>query len=47
VINHGMLQPKSLAQVTMEEFKLSYEVNVFSYLAVVRGATGLLRTIKV
>ena len=35
VINHGVLAPNKLSNVTIEEFKQVYDVNVFSYLATV------------
>lgn len=37
IINHGVLAPKKLADVSLEEFKEVYDVNVFSYLATVRN----------
>jgi NAD(P)-dependent dehydrogenase (short-subunit alcohol dehydrogenase family) len=35
VINHSVLDPKKLADVTPENFKYVYDVNVFSCFAVV------------
>ena len=37
VINHGVLLTKLTADMTMEEFRYSYDVNVFSCLAMVSG----------
>lgn len=38
IINHGVLAPKKLADVSLDEFKEVYNVNVFSYLATVRNS---------
>ncbi len=35
VINHGVLNPGKLSDVSLEEFRHVYDVNVFSYLAIV------------
>ena len=35
VINHGVLNAKKLASSSLEEVKYVYDVNVFSYLAMV------------
>jgi len=43
VINHGVLAPKKLADVTLEEFKEVYDVNVFSYLATAKAALAELK----
>ncbi len=40
VINHGILEPKKVADVSLEEFRRVYDVNVLSCFAVVRLATS-------
>lgn len=36
VLNHGVLNPKKIGDASVEDFKVVYDVNVFSCLAVVR-----------
>jgi NAD(P)-dependent dehydrogenase (short-subunit alcohol dehydrogenase family) len=37
ILNHGTLAPKRLADSTVDEFKRVYDINVFSYLTLVRS----------
>ncbi|KAM0521829.1 hypothetical protein ACHAPE_002391 [Trichoderma viride] len=38
VINHGMLEPKRFADESVEDTKLFYDVNLFSYIAMARAS---------
>ncbi len=40
VINHGILEPNKVADVSLEEFRRVYDINVLSCFAVVRRTTS-------
>lgn len=44
VINHGILSPRRVAEASPEEFRHVYDVNVFSYLAMVSPHCRIMRT---
>lgn len=39
VINHGVLEPKRFADESIQDTKTFYDVNLFSYIAMVRHQT--------
>ncbi|TPX12312.1 uncharacterized protein E0L32_006959 [Thyridium curvatum] len=46
VLNHGVLAPKKLSEVSVDEFRQVYDVNVFSQLAIAKEALVQLRKSK-